>query len=177
MSLTRRACGVAALTIVVVAIACTSDARSMECDNGDNGGIGPITNHVNADVIVLSGAQCDFGLEGSVSGDIEVEGSVNGNIQVDGGEVYVRGAVNGNIEASSDSHITVDGGTVEGNIKMEGDGDVTIRSGSTVRGNVEKEGTGDVIVESGSMVEGNVKCGGSGSNRIDGTVEGNIEGC
>ena len=177
MGLTRRACGVAVLAIVVMAIACTSDARSIECDNGDKGGIGPITNHVNADVIVPSGAQCDFGVAALVNGDIEVEGSVNGNIKVDGGEVYVRGAVNGNIEASSGSHITVDGGTVEGNIKMEGDGDVTVKPGSTVAGNIEKEGTGDVTIESGSIVEGNVKCGGSGSNRIDGTVEGNIVEC
>ena len=106
-----------------------------------------------------------------------MEGSVNGNIKVDDGEVYVRGAVSGNIEATSDSHIIVDGGIVEGNVKVGGGGAVTVKSGSTVTGNIEKEGTGDVTVESGSTVAGNVKCGSSGSNRIDGTVLGDIEGC
>ena len=174
----RRACVAMALAVVVVAIACTTGtASAMVCDNGNNGGIGPITGRVNADLTVPSEDECTFGPTGSLNGAIEVEGKVNGNIKVNGGGVYVRGSVNGNIEASSNHDITVDGGTIEGNIKMEGDGDVIVKSGSTIRGNIENEGSGRVSLDVDSTVKGNVKCGGSRSNLIEGTVEGNIEDC
>ena len=178
MRLVKRTSVAVALAVLVLALGCSADTVSaMVCDNGDNGGIGPITGPVDAALMVPSEADCTFGPTGSVNGDIEVEGRVNGNIKVNGGEVHVRGSINGNIEASSDHDVTVDGGTIEGNIKMEGDGDVTVKSGSTVRGNIEKEGTGGVTLDVNSTVRGNVKCGGSGSNRIQGTVEGNIEDC
>ena len=198
MRLARRACVAMALAVVVVAIGCTLDtASAMVCDNGDNGGIGPITGHVDANLTVHSNAECTFGPTGSLAGDIEVEGRVNGNIIVNGGEVYVRGSVNGNIEASSNHDITLDGGTIEGNIMMEAEGDVTIKSGSVVMGNIEMEGDGDVTVKSDSVVtgniekygtggvtlavnstvKGNVKCSGSGTNLINGTVDGDIEDC
>ena len=178
MRLGKRTSVAVALTLLVLALGCSADtARAMVCNNGDNGGVGPITGPVDAALIVPSEAECTFGPTGSVNGDIEVEGRVNGNIQVSVGAVYVRGNINGNIEASSNHDVTVDGGTVEGNIKMKGNGDVTVKSGSTVKGNIEKEGNGDVYIESGSTVAGNVKCGGSGSNRIVGRVEGNIEAC
>ena len=171
-------CTAVALGVIIVAMGCATDTGSATvCDNGDNGGIGPITGPVDDALTVPSEAECTFGPSGSLNGDIEVEGRVNGNIQVNGGTVYVRGSINGNIEASSDHDVTVDGGNIEGNIKMEGDGDVTVKSGSTVRGNIEKEGTGGVTLDVSSIVAGNVNCGGSGSNRIEGTVEGNIEDC
>ncbi len=174
-----RRTGVAlALAVLVVALECTADTVSaMVCDNGENDGVGPITGIVNANLTVPSEAECTFGPAGALNGDIEVEGRVNGNIKVDGGAVYVRGSINGHIEASSDHDVTVDGGTIEGNIKIEGDGVVTVKSGSTIMGNIEKDGTGGVTLDLDSTVEGNVNCGGSGSNRIEGTVEGNIEDC
>ncbi len=179
MRLGKRTSVAVALTLLVLALGCSADTVSaMVCNNGDNGGVGPITGPMDAALIVPSEAECTCGPSGSVNGDLEVEGRVNGNIKGSGGAVSnVRGKINGNIEASSNHDVTVDGGTVEGNIKMEGNGDVTVKSGSTVKGNIEKEGNGDVYIESGSTVAGNVKCGGSGSNRIVGSVEGNIEAC
>ena len=197
MLLARRAWMVVALAVVVVAMGCTTGtASAMVCDNGDNGGIGPITGLVDADLTVPSEAECNFGPTGLVNGGIQVEGVVNGNIKVNGGQVTVHGSVDGNIEASTEEMITVTGtvhgnienegngdviveagGRIAGNIKLQGHGDVTVKSGSTVAGNIEKEGDGNVTIESGSTVAGNVKCSGSGSNRIAGTVEGDIEDC
>jgi len=72
----RRACGAVALAVAVVAMGCTTDtASAMVCDNGDNGGIGPITGRVDADQTVPSEAECNFGPTSSLNGDIEVEGS------------------------------------------------------------------------------------------------------
>ena len=178
MRLVRRTWGIVGLVVLVAALGCTADTVSAKvCDNGDSGGIGPITGQVDTALIVPSEADCTFGPSASLNGDIEVEGRVNGNIQVNDGAVLVRGSINGNIEASSDHDVTVDGGTIEGNIKMEGDGDVTVKSGSTIEGNIEKEGAGGVTLDVSSTVMGNVNCGGSGSNQIEGTVEGNIEDC
>ena len=195
--------GALAVAVVVLALGCAANtasntvdtASATVCDNGANGGIGPIAAHVNADVTVPSGRQCKIVAGGVVNGDIEVQGILSGNIKVHGGEVNVHGRVDGNIDAATEGTITAlgtvhgnienegggdvilePGGTVAGNVKLQGNGDVILRSGATVRGNIEIEGGGHVIVEPNSSVRGNVKCG-SGGGRIDGTVEGDIEDC
>ncbi len=174
----RRAWMAVALAAVVVAMGCTTSTISaMVCDNGVNGGIGPITEVVDADLTVPSEAECNFGPTGLVNGDVQVEGNVNGNIKVNGGEVTVHGRVDGNIEASTEDMITVTG-TVLGNIENEGNGDVLIvEPGSIVAGNIVMAGDGNVTLKLFSKVAGNVKLQGHGNVIVgsSSTVQGNIE--
>ena len=184
-----------AVTVIAAAMGCTTGtASAMVCNNDD--GIGPITERVDANVKIPSGADCTFGPEGLVVGDLEVEGIVKGNIKVNGGTVTIHGTVDGNIEASKSDMITVTGivhgnikadstsrgqikvdGTVDGNVIHEGSGAIEINGGS-VGGNIDMKGSGNVAVNDFSTVDGNIKSEGGGSVDVDGSstvVDGDVQ--
>ena len=180
-----------AMTVIAVAMGCApGTASAMVCDDAD--GIGPITENVNANVTVPSGADCTFGPSGLVDGDIQVEGTVKGNVKVNGGTVTIRGIVDGNIEASESDTITVTGtvdgnieasvsemitvtGAVHGNIKAGPASTAQITVDGTVDGNVVHEGPGAIELNGGS-VGGNVEMKGAGDVTIGSgnTVAGNV---
>ncbi len=193
----RQAVLVFALAAAVSLSCGLGSAKAQVCDDGQNGGIGPIDTAVTADLLVPSDVQCHIGPTGSVAGDILVDGQVSGDLKHRSGEVFLRGRLYGNIEAATDGSIVISGivrgnientgngnvgirrgGRISGNVKLLGDGDLTLDAGSLVGGDVEMEGTGKVTIGAGSTVDGNIKCGPNGGalkGVVNGTVKGKIE--
>ena len=114
----------------------------------------------------------------------EIAGVINGNIKMDGGIVRVLlGAfINGNIEQKGVGGVDILG-TVNGNVKEEGEGTVFVQATGTVDGNIEEKDDNSpsfpllgVITLPDTFVNGNIKADGGGGCLILGGVNGNLEG-
>jgi len=104
------------------------------------------------------------------------EDTINGNVEVDGGNIaFTDVIVNGNIIAKDCvGESTIEGGTVNGNIILEGCDNITV-SGGTITGNIEVKG-GDKIILKTNTVHGNITGETSGvCNIFNNNVNGNIE--
>ena len=138
-------------------------------------GSSPITGNVSGDVLVPFGKACT----------ITATGSVNGNVEV-WGDLQVLGIVNGNIDGAS--KITLDGATINGNIRHTGVGPGVVfeNNAASVNGNIEAFGIGqqvDILSGSGHTVNGNIVCASpTGADAADwdgepGKVTGKLDGC
>lgn len=105
---------------------------------------------------------------------IAADETIDEDVRIVGGTLTVLGTVEGNIRQFGAGDIVVDGGVVEGDIDEDGDGGIVITAEGEVRGNATERGFGDILIEEDGLLTGNATERSDGDIRLEfgATVEG-----
>lgn len=99
--------------------------------------------------------------------------TIDGDLTVRNGSLAIYGTVKGNVRQVGSGNVTLmPGATIEGNLMESGAGNLNVHG--RLKGNASEDGAGHVLVARGALVEGNVQEKLDGSIDLAGLVKGNV---